>query len=104
MARTSATSLLRYVHKLVDTANDAHVLDGELLRRFTVERSELAFQALFRRHAPMVLAVGRRVAGSEHDAEDICQATFLLLAQKAFHYGQRARWRVGCTRRAIIWR
>jgi RNA polymerase sigma factor (sigma-70 family) len=80
--RPTASVLLRYVHKLVNSGGDAHVSDGQLLRRFLVERDEAAFQVLFRRHAPMVLAAGRRVLGSEHDAEDVCQAAFLLLAKK----------------------
>jgi RNA polymerase sigma factor (sigma-70 family) len=83
MAKRPAAPLLRYIHKLVDGGPDAQVTDGELLQRFTGKQNEAAFQALFRRHAPMVLAVGRRVLGSAHDAEDVCQATFLLLAQKA---------------------
>ncbi|MBN9518437.1 sigma-70 family RNA polymerase sigma factor [bacterium] len=57
--------------------------DGELLRRFTERRDEAAFETLVRRHAPMVLAAGRRVLGNAHEAEDVSQAAFLILAQKA---------------------
>ncbi len=57
--------------------------DGELLRRFTERQDEAAFETLVRRHAPMVLAAGRRVLGSAHEAEDVSQAAFLILAQKA---------------------
>jgi RNA polymerase sigma factor (sigma-70 family) len=81
--RPAASLLVRYVRKLVDAGNDSGVSDQELLRRFTVEHTEAAFQTLFRRHAPMVLGVGQRALGNAHDAEDVCQAAFLVLAQKA---------------------
>src|SRR5262249_54930192 len=57
--------------------------DGQLLRRFAMHQEENAFAALMRRHGPMVLSVSQRVLHHRHDAEDVFQATFLLLARKA---------------------
>lgn len=44
---------------------------------------EAAFSAVVERHRPMVEAVARRVLGDHHAAEDVAQATFLVLARKA---------------------
>jgi len=57
--------------------------DRKLIRRFVLRRDETAFAALVERHAPMVHAVCLRVLRDAHEAEDACQATFLVLARKA---------------------
>ncbi len=59
------------------------VSDEELVRRFATARSDEAFEELVLRHGPVVIAVCRRVLGSEQDAEDAFQATFLVFARKA---------------------
>ena len=46
-------------------------------------RDEAAFGELVKRHGPQVLKVCRRGLPSEHDVEDVFQATFFVLAHKA---------------------
>ena len=61
--------------------------DRELLRRFVEDRNEAAFTTLMRRHCRCNLGVGFRVLDCFQKAEDVCQATFLLLAKKAAENG-----------------
>jgi RNA polymerase sigma factor (sigma-70 family) len=57
--------------------------DGDLLRRYVYARDEAAFEALLRRHGPMVLGVCRRLLSDGEDVDDAFQATFLILVRKA---------------------
>jgi RNA polymerase sigma factor (sigma-70 family) len=68
---------------LVARHGDPGESDGDLLRRFARDRDEAAFEAVVARHAGLVHAAARRVLGNTHDAEDVGQAAFLLLAKKA---------------------
>jgi RNA polymerase sigma factor (sigma-70 family) len=84
MAQTQLTFVLQHLRG--PTGGTAS--DRELLDRFCACRDEAAFTQLLRRQGPMVLGVGRRLLRPE-EAEDVFQATFLLLARKASTIRQR---------------
>jgi RNA polymerase sigma factor (sigma-70 family) len=80
--------VLRHIRELAEGAGAPD--DRRLLQRFAATREEAAFEALVRRHGPLVLGVCRRVLHNLHDAEDAFQATFLALARQAAAAGRRA--------------
>ncbi|HYT93842.1 MAG TPA: sigma-70 family RNA polymerase sigma factor, partial [Gemmataceae bacterium] len=79
----SPQQLLRQLEHLVPSPAALGESDAILLHRFACGRDEAAFTALVLRHGPMVLGVCRRVLRDVRDAEDVLQATFLILARKA---------------------
>jgi len=78
--------LLQFMHRVrrllgggaAPAAADSHLLD-----LFVRQHDTDAFTDLMQRHGPMVLGVCRRILGDAHEAEDVCQAAFLVLARKA---------------------
>ena len=83
MSRSPIRNVLHYLHRIVDRRGSAESTDRQLLASFVAQRDEFAFEALVRRHGPMVLAVCRRLLSDPDDAEDAFQATFLVLVRKA---------------------
>jgi RNA polymerase sigma factor (sigma-70 family) len=77
------TDILRHLQKLVDDREARDLTDGELLGRFVERRDEVAFAILVQRHGPMVLGSCMRILGDAHRAEDVFQATFLILVRRA---------------------
>jgi RNA polymerase sigma factor (sigma-70 family) len=79
--------------------------DRELVERFLARQDEAVFEALVRRHGPMVYRVCWRVLQHSQDSEDVFQATFLLLAQKLRTVRNRdslASWLHGVAHRVAL--
>jgi RNA polymerase sigma-70 factor (ECF subfamily) len=83
MANAPLLDFLQHLRSLAGTEEEAGQSDGELLQRFAAARDEAAFATLLRRHGPLVWGLCRQVLGEVHAAEDVFQATFLVLARRA---------------------
>jgi RNA polymerase sigma factor (sigma-70 family) len=83
VAKGTAAVLKQALRAVEARVDHSAVSDRELLLRFAQKGDQTAFSALVRRYSGMVLGVCRRTLLSVQDAEDACQATFLVLARKA---------------------
>src|SRR6516165_1301880 len=91
MATAQMGKVMRHLRRAVLRQDGAGRTDGQLLASFIKQKDEAAFEALVRRHGPMVFGICRRVVSNHHDAEDAFQATFLVLARKALSVKQPER-------------
>jgi RNA polymerase sigma factor (sigma-70 family) len=82
MADSRSGNVLWHLHHWLGSTSTA-AEDGRLLERFVQERDEEAFAALVARYGPLVFGLCRRLLSNVQDAEDVFQATFLVLACKA---------------------
>ena len=86
MAGATARAFFEPLKTLFDAGTCAGLSDGQLLARFLAgrdEAGELAFEALVKRHGPMVRGVCRQVLDDPTDIHDAFQAVFLVLARRA---------------------
>jgi len=63
--------------------------DNALLREYTEHDSEAAFATLVTRHVNKVYSVALRHTRNPHQAEEITQAVFVILARKSRHLSKR---------------
>lgn len=97
--------VIQHLRRAVLVQDGAGLTDGQLLTLFIERRDEGAFEALVRRHGPMVMGVCRRILRNPHDAEDAFQAAFLVLVRKAASVVPRemvANWLYGVARTTAL--
>lgn len=61
-------------------------LDDAVLVRRIAERDQSAIAELYARHAPLLLALARRILGTLEDAEEVLQEVFLQVWNQAGRY------------------
>src|ERR1700733_7889021 len=83
MTQQFGVKTIEVIRALAQSVQEDERPDNVLLARYATEGDDKAFAVLVRRHAGMVHGVARRVLGQDQDAEDVCQATFLLLSRKS---------------------
>jgi RNA polymerase sigma factor (sigma-70 family) len=83
MATAQLNKVIQRLRSALAKQDAAGLPDADLLKRYVRRQDEAAFEALLRRHGPMVMGVCHRVLRNAHDAEDAFQATFLVLVRKA---------------------
>jgi RNA polymerase sigma factor (sigma-70 family) len=97
--------VIRQLRKAVLVRDGAGLTDGQLLTLFIEDCDPAAFEALLRRHGPMVMGVCRRLLRNPPDSEDAFQATFLVLVRKAASVVPRemvANWLYGVARTTAL--
>jgi DNA-directed RNA polymerase specialized sigma24 family protein len=83
MTTPKRTGILDHLRQIALRPAGANLADALLVECWLTDREDAAFEALVRRHGPMVLGVCCRVLGNIHEAEDGFQATFLAFVRMA---------------------
>jgi RNA polymerase sigma factor (sigma-70 family) len=65
-----------------------HADDIDLVREFAASGSNAAFAALVERHLNLVYSAALRRLGNPHEAEEVAQVVFIILARKAGSLGR----------------
>jgi RNA polymerase sigma factor (sigma-70 family) len=105
MAISRLSSFLRQLARGMAAERFAKHADRQLVESLLAGQDEVVFEALVRRHGPMVYRVCWRVLQQTEDTEDAFQATFLLLARKLGAVKKRdslASWLHGVAHRVAL--
>jgi len=105
MATASMSSFLRRLTRGMAAETLRDQSDRQLVERLLAGQDEAVFEAIVRRHGPMVYRVCRRVLQQEQDTEDAFQATFLILAQQlrsVRRHASLASWLHGVAHRVAL--
>jgi len=105
MATPPMSRVVDHLRRVAFLQEGQRLTDEKLLESFLVRREDAAFEALVRRHGPMILGVCRRILQDRHDAEDAFQATFLIFLRKTTAIGKReslASWLYGVAHRTAL--
>jgi RNA polymerase sigma factor (sigma-70 family) len=105
MATASMSTFLRRLTRGMAAETLQDQSDRQLVERLLAGRDEAVFEAIVRRHGPMVYRVCWRVLQQEQDTEDAFQATFLILAQQlrtVRRPASLASWLHGIARRVAL--
>ena len=82
MIRGQHNTMLADLGTLFSEGCATSLSERKLLDRFLSNGDEAAFEAILRRHGPMVLGVCRRRLSDPRDVDDAFQATFLILVER----------------------
>ncbi len=105
MRNDPETAVIQTVETLFRLGTTSNLTDADLLDRFVSSEPEFAsaaFEVIVNRHGPMVFDICRKVLRDLHEAEDVFQATFLILARQARSIRKRgsvASWLFGVASR-----
>ena len=105
MSKTSLSTFLHHLKRGMVAETLADASDPQLVEQFLADRDEAAFEALIRRHGPMIMSVCSRIVHNHADAEDAFQATFLVLAKNLRALRKQASfasWLHGVARRVAL--
>src|SRR5262245_37883665 len=102
MASAQLGIAVQRIRNLAARPKVSELTDGALLGAFLTCNDQAAFEALVRRHGPMIMRICLRTLRHVQDAEDALQATFLVLARRAASIRKReslAGWLHGVAHR-----
>ncbi len=106
MPQAPFENIVRFLFRACAASGADELTDRQILDRFQSLGQETVITLLIQRHGRMVYTVARRAVGNAHDAEDVFQATFLVMARKLRSIGGKKSvggWLHGVAQR-IAWK